>query len=239
MRSMIRKSFLAVAVCLGLLGAAIPAFAAKAVNLKASLAPQCSRGDCQTDVSPTGIPGDYSLLSDGSDYVPGNGVQSQVLTNNTVYTLSTMNTLVNGVVGPGTRTVQMHFYSPVEGQYVNNVLPACWGGSHDQDQAVNWSIFSSSLTFPNMQVGSSYGGFSRLDFNVRNGICDGQVYRFYIRYYNVCITRTSLTTWDVTSDSCDRATNYGEGSLRGQGGTGGQTINYGDWRVPFKVTLTK
>lgn len=228
MRSTIRKSFLAVAVCLGLMGAAIPAFAAKAVNLTASLAPFCS--NCDTDLT-----GEYSLLSDGSDYAPGNGVQSQILTNNTVYTLSTMNTLVNGLVP---RTVQMHFYSPVEGKYVNNVLPACWAGSHDQDQAVNWSIFSSSVGFPSMQVGSSYGGFSRLDFNVRNGVCDGQVYRFYIRYYNVCITRTGLKTWDVTSDSCGRATNYGEGSLRGQGGKG-QTIDYGDWRVPFEITLAQ
>ena len=237
MRSTIRKSFLAVAVCLGLMGAAIPAFAAKAVNLTASLAQSCS--NCDTNVSPLGITGDYSLLSDGSDYVPGGGVQSQILTNNSVYTLSTMNTLVNGLVGPGTRTVQMHFYSPVEGVYSNNVLPACWNGSHDEDQAVNWSIFSSSVGFPSMQVGSSYGGFSRLDFNDRSAACYNQVYRFYLRYYNVCITRTSLTTWDVTSDSCGKATNYGEASLNGQGGKGGQTINYGDWRVPFKVTLTK
>ena len=237
MRSTIRKSILAVAVCLGLMGAAIPAFAAKAVNVKASLAPTCT--NCDTDVALVNTPGDYSLLSDGSDYVPAGGVQSQILTNNSVYTLSTMNTLVNGLVGPGTRTVQMHFYSPVEGQYVNNVLPACWNGSHDQEQAVNWSIFSSSVTFPNMQVGSSYGGFSRLDFNDRSAACYNQVYRFYLRYYNVCITRTSLNTWDVTSDSCGRATNYGEASLNGQGGKGGQTINYGDWRLPFKITLTK
>lgn len=234
MRSMIRKSFLAVAVSLGLMGAAIPAFAAKAVNLTASLTQNCS--NCETDVSLLNTTGDFSLLSDGGSYAPGNGIQSQVLTNNTVYTLSTMDTLLNGLVP---RTVQMHFYSPVEGQYTDNVVPACWNGSHDQDQAVNWSIFSSSVTFPNMQVGSSYGGFSRLDFNVRNGVCDTQVYRFYIRYYNVCITRTGLKTWDVTSDSCGRATNYGEGNLRGQGGTGGQTVNYGDWRVPFKITLMK
>lgn len=237
MRGTIRKSFLAVAVSLGLMGAAIPAFAAKAVNVKAGLAPTCTK--CDTDVALVNTPGDYSLLSDGSDYVPAGGVQSQILTNNSVYTLSTMNTLVNGLVGPGTRTVQMHFYSPVEGQYVTNVLPACWNGSHDQQQAVNWSIFSSSVGFPSMQVGSSYGGFSRLDFNDRSAACYNQVYRFYLRYYNVCITRTSLNTWDVTSDSCGRATNYGEASLNGQGGKGGQTINYGDWRLPFKVTLTK
>jgi len=237
MRSMIRKSFLAVAVCLGLMGASIPAFAAKAVNLTASLTEKCP--NCDTDVSPVGTLGKYSLLSDGASYAPGNGVQSQILTNNTVYTLSTMNTLVNGLVGPGSRTVQMHFYSPVEGVYSNNVLPACWNGNHDEDQAVNWSIFSSSATFPNMQVGASYGGFSRLDFNDRSAACFNQVYRFYLRYYNVCITRTSLTTWVVTSDSCGRATNYGEASLNGQGGKGGQTINYGDWRVPFKVTLTQ
>jgi hypothetical protein len=43
----------------------------------------------------------------------------------------------------------------------------------------------------------------------------------------------------VTSDSCGRATNYGEGNLRGQGGKNGQTIDYGDWRLPFKLTMTK
>jgi len=239
MRSMIRKSFLAVAVCIGMLGTSMVAHAAKAVNLAASLTQKCS--NCDTNVSPVATTGDYSLLSDGASYAPSGGVQSQILTNNSVYTLSTMNTLVNGLVGPGTRSVQMHFFSPVEGQYTNNVLPACWAGNHEQDQAVNWSVFSSSVTFPNMQVGSSfqYGGFSRLDFNVRNGTCDGQVYRFYLRYYNVCISRTSLNTWVVTSDSCGRATNYGEGNLRGQGGKNGQTIDYGDWRLPFKLTMTK
>ncbi|MFB3923868.1 MAG: hypothetical protein ACE145_19265 [Terriglobia bacterium] len=237
MRSMVRKALVTMTVCVGLTVASIPAFAAKAVNLTASLAEKCS--NCDTDVSPVGTTGDFSLLSDGSSYAPGNGVQSQILTNNTVYTLSTMNTLVNGLVGPGARTVEMHFYSPVEGIYANNVLPACWQGAHDQDQAVNWSIFSSSVGFPSMQVGQSYGGFSRLDFNVRNGVCDGQVYRFFLKYYNVCITRTSLSTWDITSDSCGKASNYGEAGLNGQGGKGGQTIYYGDWRVPFKVTLTK
>ena len=234
MRSTIRKSLLAVAVCLGLMGVSIPAHAAKAVNLKASLAPTCT--NCDTDVSLVNTPGDYSLLSDGNDYAPGGGVQSQILTNNTVYTLSTMDTLLNGLAP---RTVKMHFYSSVEGVYSNNVLPACWNGSHDEDQAVNWSIFSSSVGFPSMQVGSSYGGFSRLDFNDRGAACFNQVYRFYLRYYNVCITRTTLTTWVVTSDSCGKDTNYGEASLNGQGGKKGQTINYGDWRVPFKVTLTQ
>jgi hypothetical protein len=237
MRNTVRKMFLAVTVCLGLMVASIPAFAAKAVNLKASLTQTCT--NCDTDQAPLDGSGDYGLTSDGADYVPGGGVQSQILTNNSVYTLSTMNTLVNGLVGPGTRTVEMHFYSTVEGVYPNNVLPACWGGAHDQDQAVNWSIFSSSVTFPNMQVGSSYGGFSRLDFNVRNGVCDGQVYRFYLRHYSVCITRTSLKTWVVTSDSCGPQTNYGTAGLNGQGGKNGQTIYYGDWRVPFKITLSQ
>lgn len=237
MRSTTRKSFLAVAVVLGLMVTSIPAFAGKAVNLTASLAQTCT--NCDTDTAPLLGVGDFGLLSDGAAYPNGNGVQSQILTNNSVYTLNTMNTLVNGLVGPGTRTVQMHFYSTVEGQYPENVLPACWNGNHNQEQAVNWSIFSSSGAFPNMQVGQSYGGFSRLDFNDRSAACFNQVYRFYLRYYNVCITRTSLTTWEVTSDSCGKATNYGEASLNGQGGKKGQTINYGDWRVPFKVTLTK
>ena len=215
------------------------AFASQPINLTASLKPTCS--NCDTDVSDKGQTGDYSLLDDIGPYPNGNGVQSQVLTNNSVYTLDTMNTLVNGVVGTGTRYVRIHFYSSVEGwpQFPNDVLPACWQGQHEQNQAVNWSIFSSSLGFPSMVVGSQYGGFARADFNVRNGVCDNQIFRYYLRWYNVCIKRTGSNTWDVTSDSCGTSINYGTAGLNGQGGKKGQTVSYGDWRVPFKVTLSK
>lgn len=222
----------------------VPAYAARLVNVTASLTVSCT--NCQTDISDvTGVyssnpSGPYSLQSDGSSYSSPQ-VESQILTNNSVYTLDTMNTLVNGLVGPGTRTVGLHFFSPVEGSasFPNDVLPACWGGSHDQDQAVNWSVFASnSVNFPLMTVGVAYPGFARMDFNVRNGVCDNQIYRFRLQWYNTCITRTSSNTWVVTSDTCGTTINYGTASLIGQGGKG-QTVGYGDWRVPFKLTLVK
>ena len=209
------------------------------INLTASLQTDCT--NCDTDVSNLGQTGHYSLLDDIGPYPNGNGVQSQVLNNNSVYTLDTMNTLVNGVVGTGTRYVLIHFYSTVENfpQFPDDVLPACWQGEHDQNQAVNWSIFSSGLAFPAMAVGSQYGGFARADFNVRNGVCNNQIFRFYLRWYDVCIKRTGSTTCDVTSDSCGATLNYGTAGLNGQGGKKRQTVSYGDWRVPFKVTLSK
>ncbi len=218
---------------------AMNAFGAKSINLTANLpadlpAEYCL--NCATDLAPQGSSGPYSLLSDGAAYASG-GVQSQILTHNAVYTLDTTSTLVNGLIGAGTRTVQIHFWSPVEGTG-SDVLPACWGGSHDQEQAVNWSVVSHAVKFPAMVVGSQYPGFARLDFNVRNGVCDKQVFRFYLRYYSVCITRTAAG-WVVTSDSCGTEFNYGTAGLNGQGGKKGQTVYYGDWRVPFKLTLTQ
>lgn len=216
-----------------------PAFAGKGVNIKASLALSCS--NCSTDVSPAGTTGDYSLLSDGS-YYDNTTVQSGILTHNTVYTLDTTNTLVNGLVTAGTRTVGMHFYTSASTtQFPNNVLPTCWQGNPDQDQAVNWSVFSNnSVSYLTMPLNTPINGFARLDFNVRNGSCDNQVFRFYLRWYNACITRTSGSpnTWVVTSDTCGKATNYGEANLKGQGGQK-QTFDYGDWRMPFKLTLVQ
>ncbi|HSA93891.1 MAG TPA: hypothetical protein VLE48_12835 [Terriglobales bacterium] len=228
-----------VAVVLVTLG--VTAYAGRALQLRADLEETCS--NCSTDLANPDIgPGPYSLQNDiPGGYLPGNGVKSQILTHSAVYTLDTMNTLVNGVVGSGTRYVQMHFYSSVEGssQYPNNVLPACWEGQHDQNQAVNWSIFSdNSVFFDNMTVGQPYPGRARMDFNVRNGACDRQIYRYYLTWYAVCITRTGASSWDVTSDSCGRATNYGEANLQGQGGRKKETINYGDWRMPFRLTLS-
>lgn len=220
---------------------AIPARAAKSVNVTATLSPFCS--NCDTDVSLLGSTGDYSLLPDlFGAYAPSSKLESQILTNNSVYTLDTTGTLVNGLVASSTRTVKIHFFSPVEGIYSNDVLPACWGGNHNQDQAVNLSVFASnSANFPMMAVGTRYPGFARMDFNVRSASCNQQVFRFYLRWYNVCITRTSASpnAWVVTSDSCGVQTNEGTAGLNGQGGKRGQTVYYGDWRVPFKLTLTQ
>jgi len=33
-------------------------------------------------------------------------------------------------------------------------------------------------------------------------------------------------------------TNYGTAGLFGQGGTNKQTLYYGDWREPYKITLS-
>lgn len=243
-----RKSFFGLLVlAFAVSMVAIPAFAAKGGNkptgntglaVTATLSMTCT--NCATDEAPLGGSGDYSLQMDNaSGYMDGNGVQSQILSSGAVYTLDTMDTLVGGVPGPGTRTVQIHLFSPVEGLYPDNVIPSCWGGSHDQDQAVNWSVFSSTNTkFTLMQLNTPYDGFARMDFNVRNGACDRQIYRYFLRWYSACIVRTGPNTWEVTSDSCGRATNYGEASLEGQGGRKKETVSYGDWRVPYKLTLT-
>lgn len=221
---------------------ALPAFAAIKVQVTAVLADTCM--NCSTDIAdPDPIDlnmKSYSVLSDGLPY-DNTTVKSGILTNTSVYTLDTTGTLVNGLVGPGTRTVRMHFFSSVEGIYSNNVLPGCWSGpdTHDQDQAANWSVFANnSASFPKMQLGVPYPGFARLDFSVRPN-CDTQIYRYYVKWYNVCIVHKDNNTWEVTSDSCGRQTNYGEANLRGQGGKSGQTIDYGDWRLPFKMTLTQ
>ncbi|HXE92026.1 MAG TPA: hypothetical protein VNK82_13800 [Terriglobales bacterium] len=225
-------------VALALVALAATAFAGKALVLKADLTETCS--NCRTDVS-NETPGPYSVRNDiPGGYLPGNGVKSQILTHSAVYTLDTMSTLVNGVVGAGTRYVRMHFYSPVEGQFPGHVLPPCWQGDYDQEQAVNWSIFSdNSMFFDNMTIGQSYPGRARMDFNVRNGVCDRQIYRYYLLWPSVCIKRTGATSWEATSGACETSTvNYGEANLRGQGGQRKETINYGDWRMPFKLTIS-
>jgi hypothetical protein len=209
------------------------AFAGRDTAVTATLTETCT--NCQTDQAKPN--GDYSLLSDGLAYSNGGGVQSSVLTSGSVYTLDTLDTLVDGLVGGGTRTVSMHFFSSVEGQFPNNVLPGCWNGNHDQNQAVNWSIISDRVKFSRMAVGGMYSGFARLDFNVRPD-CDKQIFRYYLKWYDVCIERTAIG-WNVTSDSCGKQTNYGEAGLYGQGGRKGQTQYYGDWRMPFKMTLSQ
>ena len=213
------------------------AYGGKAISITANLQSTCT--NCDTNVALPGPPGDYSLLPDAlGAYSNSNGVSSQVLTNNFVYNLNTMGTLVNGLVGASSRTVRMHFYSSVEGIYPSDVLPACWGGNHDQDQAVNWNIYSNKVGFGQMAVGVRYAGSARLDFNVRNAQCDKQIFRFYLEWYNGCVVRTNSTTWVATSDSCGMQTNYGTAGLFGQGGTNKQTLYYGDWREPYKITLS-
>ncbi|PYV34702.1 MAG: hypothetical protein DMG22_05260 [Acidobacteria bacterium] len=212
-------------------------YGSRAVSITANLVSTCN--NCDTNVALAGSPGDYSLLPDVFGAYPNsNGVSSQVLTNNSVYNLTTTATLVNGLVANSTRTVKIHFYSPVEGTVANDELPACWGGNHDQDQAVNWNIYSSKVGFSQMTVGVSYSGFARMDFNVRNAQCDQQIFRYYLKWYNGCIVRTNPTTWVATSDSCGVQINYGTAGLYGQGGKNGQTAYSGDWRVPYQVVLT-
>lgn len=212
------------------------AFAGRAVKLRADLTQDCF--NCRTDLTPDGT-GDYSLLVDFGPYDPGNGVKSEILNNNSVYTLDTMDTLVNGVVGPGTRFVRMHFYTGADPiVYPNNVLPGCWDGP-DQNQAVNWSVFAyNSQSFLKMQTGVAYPGWARMDFNVRNGVCDRQIYRYYLRWYSATIVRTDANTWVVTSGDGSN-TNWGEANLRGQGGRKKETIDYGDWRMPFRLVLSQ
>jgi hypothetical protein len=226
----IGMAVLALAVLVGL-----PADAGRPVSIKAELVTDCA--NCQT---PNGTLGRYSVLPDNSlGYEDGNGVQSEILNHNSVYTLDTMDTLVNGVVGGGTRYVELDFYSPVEGQFPGHVLPQCWQGDYSQLQAVNWSVFAGNQNqFTQMEQGQLYDGWARMDFNVRNGVCDRQIYRYYLRWYNACIERTSATTWEVTSGPCGAMLNYGEANLQGQGGRKKETVDYGDWRLPFKLLLS-
>ena len=223
---------------------ALAAWAATAVNVTATLSTTCY--NCETDIAPAGGSGDYSLKSDGFAHPDGDPlVISNILTNNSVYTLDTSATLVNGLVAPSTRTVDMHFYSSVECglngicPYPNNILPPCWGGVRNQDQAVNWSVFAPT-SFLRMKTGTQYSGMARLNFNVRNADCDRQVNRFRLEWPTVCITRTGTGSWAVTSQACTSTTsNIGEAHLQAYGGTKKNTVDYGDWRMPFQLMLTK
>ena len=226
---------------------ALAAWAATAVNVTATLADTCP--NCRTDAGGANplLSGSrpYSIVSDGLPYSSPE-VQSQILTNNSVYTLDTSGTLVGGYVVYGTtRYSAMHFYSSVEcglnGEcdYPNNILPPCWGGDRDQDQAVNWSVFAPT-SFLRMTTGAKYSGMARLNFNVRNAACDDQINRFRLEWGTVCITRTGTGSWAVTSQACSGTTvNWGEGHLQAYGGTKRNTVDYGDWRMPFSLTLTR
>ena len=216
----------------------------KTILVEAELGSVCPT--CATDT-----PGLFSLLQDLDwlNYSPTFNVQSEILTHNTVYTLDTTGTLVDGHVNPiSTRFVKMHFNFPPGVVNATTGLPKyppCWGGNHDQEQAVNWSIFSdNATTFLDMVPGGTtqYDGFARLDFNVRNADCDREMNRFYLKWTlsnrktglgggGIKIVRKTATVWEVQTDP------YGEASLYGQGGQG-QTEYFGDFRMPFKIILT-
>ena len=223
------------------------AFAGPKVPVTATIADTCPNCPTDADGADPTLPGgrSYSVKSDGAAYTPSQ-VLSNILTNNSVYTLDTSGTLVNGLVGPSTRTAAMHFYSPVEckpGQtgctWPNNKLPVCWGGNYDQDQAVNWAIFA-PMSFLNMSTTGSYQGMARLNFNVRSAACDREMNRFRLEWGAVCIKRSTSNIWTVTSGTCVATqTNYGEAHMQAYGGKKGETVDYGDWRMPFKLTLTK
>ena len=238
-----RKTKISLLLALALVVLAGTAVAGSILRQKAELVSDCD--NCPAEPADLGTPRlVYSVLPDfhlPAGYEDGAGVKSQILNHNAVYTLNTLDTLVNGHVVDGTtRFVRMHFYSPVEGQFAGHVLPACWAGSggYDQNQAVNWSVFSdNSLPFTKMVEGKSYPGRARMDFNVRNTQCDREIYRYYLVWPKVCITRTS-TGWVATSDTCGAMINYGTATLRGQGGQKKETVNYGDWRLPFKLVLS-
>ena len=242
-----------IAIVISIVGlTALAAWAATAVNVSTSLTGTCLL-NCQTDTGGYTIsnytdpgPRPYSLVDDSNgaySSTTDSRIQSQILTNNSVYTLDTSATLDStGHVGPSTRTVDMHFFSPVECglngcPYSNNILPPCWGGNHNQDQAVNWSVFAPT-SFLRMKTGLGYQGMARLNFNVRNADCDRQINRFRLEWGAVCIVRTA-TGWTVTSDVCGAQTNYGEAHLQAYGGTKKNTVDYGDWREPFQLILTK
>lgn len=206
------------------------ASAADKVPVSGTLAKTCS--NCATNIAPIGGIGNYSLISPDGDAYPGSDplVLSNILTHNAVYTMDTSATLINGLVAPSTRTVYMHFYSSVEcglgGKcpYPNNILPPCWGGIRNQDQAVNWSVFAPTSFF-RMTTGGNYSGMARLNFNVRNVDCDRQVNRFRLEWGSVCITRTGVGSWAVTSQACSSTTtNWGEAHLQAYGGTKGKSV---------------
>jgi len=211
--------------------------------VSATVATTCT--NCDTDIAPAGGSGNYGLISDGFAYPGGDPlVISHFTPSNRVYTLDTSDTLVNGLVAPSTRTVTMHFYSPVECKtpgcaFPNDILPPCWAGNHNQDQAVNWGIFAPK-SFLRMTIGAPYQGMARLNFNVREGDCDKQINRFRLEWGTVCITRTGAGSWAITSEACtSTTTNIGEAHLQAYGGTKKNTVDYGDWRMPFSFTLTK
>ncbi len=227
---------------------AITVWAARMIEVTATLAESCPNCATPAGGCPYGgalCSGTYSLLPPSStfSYSPSSSVESEILNHNAVYTLDTTNTLDGGLVGTNTVTVKMLFYAP---ENVGAALPGCWGfgpnaNEGSETQAVNWSIFSeNSMPFTNMVTGIPYSGHARLDFNVRNANCDSQIFRYYLTWSSLTIMREGPTTWQVTSaGACYSGLNCGVASLYGQGGRHGQTQYYGDWRMPFQITLAQ
>ncbi len=208
--------------------------------------------------------GDYVPVVDSSGV---SIVISDWGTNSAVYSLNTENSLVNGLVNlsGGTRAVRMHFFSTVEFPFVTtfpgDTLPPCWSGSHNHIEAVNWDVFASQF-IERLAVGDVDHGTARANFNVRpdpadyvSSTCDQQNARFVLTWSSVCIVRLpdvgGKRVWVATSDLCEGTTsgltpggsssglNFGTASLQGFGGRHGQTIPYGDWRMPFKLILNE
>lgn len=248
----------------------------KSIAVTAELVTPCSdpNAPCETVVGGnnflTGVQGTgtFSVLSDtGMPYgtaADGSLVQSEILTHNTVYTLDTLDTLVNGGVGSTTRFVEMHFMST----YVLNdgkadpTLPACWdadlnpvrtdiGGNAELlelsdavNAAVNWSVFSDNQTdFTDLAVGESIGGSARMDFNYRKldgSACDNQIFRFWLNWSrNTGVQITRLANVGGKRQWAVTTDSFGESVLRGQGGRGKDIKEYGSFRMPFELILTE
>ena len=222
-------NFAAIAI-MGLIS--LPAFAGRPVQVVTQLETACPT--CATDTG-----GTYSMQPDGKapDYFPSGLVVSEVLTHNAVYNLDTLDTLVNGLVGGPTRTVKMHFYDSSG----RSKVPACWGG-RDIEQAVNWIHYTSNQTaFTALDVNESTPGRSRLDFNVRGGSCDQQIFRFYLLWGNNAVTIKRLPDVNGKRQWQVKTNQYGTASLYGQGGRGPskETVYYGDFRQTFSFLLTE
>jgi len=224
---------LAAALVVVALALVAPSFAIKEVPMKAALTLDCT--NCQTDVANPNGP--YSVVADGygiyDPTVPQSGVSSKVNSGG-VYVLDTESTNLGTTV----RNVLLHFYDSSG----RSLLPPCWGGAVNESVRVNWQLHP-DIAILNIPVGGSSGGSARMNFNVRNGVCDSQIARYTLRWYFVCVTRTNTNTWIARSEECNwlagGGIDYGTAGLTGYGGKKGETFYYGDFRMPFQLTLTK
>jgi hypothetical protein len=208
----------------------VPAgFAGKEVPLKAALTLDCV--NCATDVANPNGP--YSVVADGYGIYTGGGVSSKVNTGG-VYVLDTESTNL----GTPVRNVLLHFYDSSG----RSVIPPCWGGAVNESVQVNWQLHP-DIAILSIPVGGSSGGFARMNFNIRTAACDSQIARYVLRWYSICVTHPDANTWIARSEECNWLSNggidYGTAGLSGYGGQKSQTVYYGDFRMPFKLTLTK
>ena len=203
----------------------------------------------------------YSIREDG--FGPGYSsfqmdVYSNILKHRSVYTLDTLDTLVDDHVGGGTRAVVMDFFTTAF-----NDVPECWRKDGqpisnptadlsvpdlevgDLTVAVNWSIFSSNqVFFTEMETGTEYPGRYRMDFNVRNPVCDDHIFRFFLKGKggDLIITLENdvvgARVWKVVTSELG-GLKFGEADLSGQGGRRKETLEYGTYRLPHEMTLTE